>query len=176
MSESWGGFRRFPLKIDMDSLCPTRGGMMGGVKAKNGVLELWSKGVLETRDAWPFWDAGPEAGVPTKSQKRSKLGKGGQWMGKWTGFSHFEPALTRLGPDDSMQVVDFPRMYTVSVFCEAIKSRNGRLATDGSEFLNFDLRILIGAIKAQNPDRGGRRAFGWRLPRQTVQLSALKCG
>jgi hypothetical protein len=46
------------------------------------------------------------------------LGKGGQEVGKWTGFSRLEPALTRLFPHKSTQVVDFPRMVMVSIFSE----------------------------------------------------------
>jgi len=30
-----------------------------------------------------------------------EVGKGGQKVGKWNGFSHLEPALTRLFPDNS---------------------------------------------------------------------------
>jgi hypothetical protein len=43
-------------------------------------------------------------------------GGGGRVVGKWTGFAHVEPALTRLGPDNSMQVVDFPHLAMVSIF------------------------------------------------------------
>src|SRR5713226_7810442 len=42
----------------------------------------------------------------------------GQEVGKRTGFSHFETALTRLFPHNSTQVVDFPRMYDVRFFWE----------------------------------------------------------
>jgi len=44
------------------------------------------------------------------------LRKGGQMAGKWTGFSHFETALTRLFPLDSTQVVDFPLLSRLRVF------------------------------------------------------------
>jgi len=37
-------------------------------------------------------------------------------LGKWTGFSHLETALTRLFPHKSTQVVDFPRLSVVRVF------------------------------------------------------------
>src|SRR6266404_271927 len=60
-----------------------RGWQDGGVKVTNGVLELWSKGVMDARDAQPFCDAGPEAGVPTQPRKRSEVGKGGKEAGKW---------------------------------------------------------------------------------------------
>ncbi len=71
-----------------------------------------------------------EAGADGKrwAGRRVNLGKGGKMMGKRTGFSHFETALTRLFPHDSTQVVDFPRMYAVSVFWEAMKW----VATDGT--------------------------------------------
>ena len=55
--------------------------------------------------------------LPTRTKgKRVEVGKGGQEIGKWTGFSHFETALTHLFPHDSTQVVDFPRMYDVRTF------------------------------------------------------------
>src|SRR6266849_3353264 len=44
------------------------------------------------------------------------LGKGGRVVVKRAGFAHIAPALTRLGPDDSMQVVDFPYMCSVRLF------------------------------------------------------------
>jgi len=76
--------------------------------------------------------AGPEAGVPSKNReasscgkrwagRRAKPGKGGQEAGKRIGFSHFETALTRLFPHKSMQVVDFPHLAVLSIFCEAMK-------------------------------------------------------
>ena len=48
--------------------------------------------------------------------KRVDVGKGGLEMGKWTGFSHFETALTRLFQHDSTQVVDFPHLAHVRLF------------------------------------------------------------
>jgi len=48
-----------------------------------------------------------EAGVcsPEHGRRRAgvipEVGKGGQKVGKWTGFSHLETALTRLFPGDS---------------------------------------------------------------------------
>jgi len=65
---------RLRRKNQLDSLCPT-GVQDGGVKVPNGVLELWSKGVMEARDAQPFCDAGPEAGVPTQPRKQSRWEK-----------------------------------------------------------------------------------------------------
>src|SRR6266478_4270582 len=48
--------------------------------------------------------------------KRVEVGKGGQEIGKWRSFSHFETALTRLFPHVSTQVVDFPHLAMVRVF------------------------------------------------------------
>jgi hypothetical protein len=59
--------------------------------------------------------------VALSGQRWVKLGKGGQEVGKPTGFSHFETALTHLFPDKSTQVVDFPRMYEVRVFWSGVK-------------------------------------------------------
>src|SRR5882724_3453193 len=100
----------------------------------NGFLGYWS---FAARD--PRCGAGPEASAPPEALeagadgkrwagRRVNLGKGGKMMGKRTGFSHFETALTRLFPHDSMQVVDFPRICTVRVFWEAMKW----VATDGT--------------------------------------------
>src|SRR5260221_4444261 len=50
--------------------------------------------------------------------KEGEVGKGGQEVGKWTGFSHFGTALTRLFPHVSMQVVDFPHICNVRAFGE----------------------------------------------------------
>ena len=48
--------------------------------------------------------------------KLAQVGKGGQEMGKWRSFSHFETAFSHLFPCFSTQVVDFPRMTVVSIF------------------------------------------------------------
>ena len=53
--------------------------------------------------------------------KRVELGKGGQVAGKWTGLAHIATASTRLGPDNSTQVVDFPHLSVVRLFWEAMK-------------------------------------------------------
>jgi hypothetical protein len=57
-----------------------------------------------------------ELGTNTGRPGRTAVRKSGRLAGKWTGFSHFATALTRLFPRKSTQVVDFPRMYDVSVF------------------------------------------------------------
>jgi len=69
--------------------------------------------------------SGTETNAGIAGQKRVgmrvNLGKGGQVVGKWTGFSHIEPASTRLFPHNSTQVVDFPRMYAARVFLRGVK-------------------------------------------------------
>ncbi len=82
---------------------------------RNGVKEYWSDGLANR-----LCGAGPEAGVPWRAREAGTSGKrwvemranpglSGRMAGKWTGFSH-------LFPDDSTQVVDFPRMCNVRVF------------------------------------------------------------
>jgi hypothetical protein len=55
-------------------------------------------------------------------------GLSGQEVGKQPGFAHIAPASTRLGPDNSTQVVDFPRIESVGLFW----GRCEMLATDGT--------------------------------------------
>ncbi len=50
--------------------------------------------------------------------KRVELGKGGQKVGKRSGFFHFETAFSGLFPHKSTQVVDFPYICVVRVFGE----------------------------------------------------------
>ena len=57
--------------------------------------------------------------------KRMQVGKGGRGLGKWTGFSRFETTLTRLFPQNSTQVVDFPHKATVRLFWERGFYRRG---------------------------------------------------
>ena len=89
---------------------------MGGTR--NGVREYRSSGV-----AGPLCGAGPEAGAPRKDREAGAgwkrwirrsvhVGKGGLEMGKWIGFS-------RVFPDDSTQVVDFPHLSTLRLFWRA---------------------------------------------------------
>src|SRR6267154_322488 len=54
--------------------------------------------------------------------KRVHLGKGGRRAGKWTGFS-------QLFPYNSTQVVDFPRICSVSIFSGGVK--NSRISGRG---------------------------------------------
>ncbi len=73
-------------------------------------------------------------GVVRSGQKcvgrRVQLGKGGRGVGKRTGFSHIETALTRLFPRVSTQVVDFPCMCDVRLFCERLKTAESRQWND----------------------------------------------
>jgi hypothetical protein len=51
-------------------------------------------------------------------RKWANLGKGGCEIGKCCSFSHFETALSRLFPQLSTQVVDFPHLAVVRLFWE----------------------------------------------------------
>ena len=75
---------------------------------------------------------GLEAGATGRSLvgKRVKLGKGGQEIGKWRSFSHFETALTRLFPLVSTQVVDFQHLAMVSIFCDGHEIGFSRLSRE----------------------------------------------
>jgi hypothetical protein len=55
-------------------------------------------------------------------EKWVQLGKDGQEIGKWCSFSHLETAFTRLGPDNSTQVVDFPHLAHVRLFWDGFKN------------------------------------------------------
>ena len=68
--------------------------------------------------------AGWEMGLSGQKRDgtRAYLGKGGQELGKWTGFSHFETAFIHLFPHNSTQVVDCPHLSAVRLFGEALKS------------------------------------------------------
>ena len=62
--------------------------------------------------------------------KRVEVGKGGQEIGKWRSFSHFETALTRLFPLVSTQVVDFQHLAMVSIFCDGHEIGFSRLSRE----------------------------------------------
>ena len=62
--------------------------------------------------------------------KRVDVGKGGPEIGKWTGFSHFETALTHLFPLDSTQVVDFPLLSRLRVFWLRVERGGGQWTVD----------------------------------------------
>jgi hypothetical protein len=65
--------------------------------------------------------AGQRWAEPAFAQElwRAGAGKGGQKFGKWTGLARLAPGSTRLRPDKSTQVVDFPHKATVSTFLDA---------------------------------------------------------
>ncbi len=102
--------------------------------SKDCLPSYWSLAVLN-----PPHDAEPEVGAPTRTQeadgggqkaedfragvigKRVGVGKGGQEVGKWTRFARLEPGSTRLGPDVSTQVVDFPCICDVRLFGERME-------------------------------------------------------
>ena len=71
----------------------------------------------------PAAECGQEAGGSGKRWvgRRVNLGKGGQEIGKQTGFSHLETGSTRLFPLVSTQVVDFPHLRAVRLFWEGMK-------------------------------------------------------
>jgi hypothetical protein len=90
-------------------------------------------------------------------EKRVTLGKCGQILGKWTGFSHLQPALTRLFPHKSTQVVDFPHLSRVRVFWEGANNQRGAEIQRGriyarnlSAFIAsfHDLSLFIAQIRA----------------------------
>ena len=57
-----------------------------------------------------------------RAGKRRDTALSGREVVKWTGSSHLETALTRLGPDKSTQVVDFPHLAMVRFFREGTKN------------------------------------------------------
>jgi hypothetical protein len=145
-----------------------------GVKAKHGVLELWSKGVMEARDARPFCDAGPEAGVPTKPLKRPHMGKGGMEAGNWTGFS-------RLFPHESTQVVDFPHLAMVRHFLDANfanerelgkakMNRRGAETQSQEEERNRWTMIIDIMDGMEEQGRSDAFAFWWQFSQRSVRL------
>jgi hypothetical protein len=66
----------------------------------------------------------PKAGGDRKkwAGKCANPDQGGQKVGKRTGSTHLVRCLTRPGPDNSMQVVDFPHLIDVRLFLEVMKS------------------------------------------------------
>src|SRR5258708_6068234 len=79
----------------------------------------------------------PEAGAGGKRWvgKWANLGKGGLMVGKRTGFSHLETALTRLFPLDSTQVVDFPHMSQLRVFWLRVEGGGGQWTVDNWQWI-----------------------------------------
>src|SRR6266481_6666868 len=67
--------------------------------------------------------------------KWAKLGKGDRMVGKRTGFSHLETALTRLFPDVSTQVVAFPLLSQLSVFWLRVERGGGQWTVDNWQWI-----------------------------------------
>jgi len=95
------------------------------------------------------------------------LGKGGMLEGKRTGFSH-------LFPDDSMQVVDFPRMYDVRHFWGGEKEPQRHRGTEASR--KQQRSIDVGRRRATECPLPCSFAFGLPGWCRAVHLNALKCG
>src|SRR5260221_8525444 len=70
------------------------------------------------------------AGGQRRAGKWVYVGKGGKVVGKRTGFAHMAPAFSHLGPDESLQVVDFPHLTHVRLFWGSpeIGKTNGKWA------------------------------------------------
>ena len=101
--------------------------MKHGLNTDRKKMDWWSMGVMGGRaDAGGTvlrskamaGGGGQKAGSfrTGTMEKRVDLGKGGQEIGKWRSFSHFETTLTHLFPPFSTQVVDFPHLAMVSIF------------------------------------------------------------
>jgi hypothetical protein len=104
---------------------------------------------------------------PKRVGVRVYLGGSRRIVRKWTGFSHLETAFPRLFPDESMQVVDFPRIAYVRLFGEGKNSPQSRRDAEASGACNQYGKQgdnWTGVSELQVPE--------WKL---SVQLSALKC-
>jgi hypothetical protein len=77
------------------------------------------------------------------AERNGDVGKGGQKVGKWSGFSHLETTLTRLFPHILTQVVDFPRMYVVRVFSGGLKFGFASQAVHGSRWVRQRARRVV---------------------------------
>jgi len=94
--------------------------------------ELAAKEHIEHKGSTPpSAGCGRKAGAGGKRRggRRPDPGLTGEQMGKWTGFSRIKPALTRLFPHVSTQVVDFPHLNAVSIFSGGAK--NDRISGRG---------------------------------------------
>ena len=100
-----------------------RGGEVGNSLGRSGIRPYRALGEVVR--------CGRNAGEinERRAGKRGFTALSGREVVKWTGFSHFETALTRLGPDKSTQVVDFPHLAYAGFFREVMKLV---LATDGT--------------------------------------------
>jgi len=126
---------------------------------ENGVLELWSAEaflIFESRfligseegfrfDEKAGWEVGRYG--QRRAGKRVFLGKDGLEIGKWTGFS-------RLGPDNSTQVVDFPHLVKVRLFLRA--AENSRILVRGMIGRRMAKRSLEPTKRSLEPRLGSR--------------------
>jgi hypothetical protein len=126
-----------------------------------------------------------EAGIagPRRVGKWVQPGGSGQEVGKRTGFAQVAPASTRLGPDNSTQVVDFPRICSVRLFpgsremgshgWNRIKHRLGK-ETEQMErrFAAKEHKERWEIPQIKREWAADAFAFWWRF---SVQLNALKC-
>jgi len=88
-------------------------------------------------------------------------------VGKRTGFSHFETALTRLFPHVSTQVVDFPCMCDVGLFHERPETAEFRQGNDRQRN-EAELGTSMGNGVLEYWERRGQEAG------RTVHLNSLK--
>ncbi len=138
-----------------------RGWQDGGREdRKNGVLELWShwrkngsgvSGDVESV-AGPKADAlrgthrnhgYTESGGDGKRRivRRRFTSLSGLEAGEWTGFYHLGTGSSRLEPDNSTQVVDFPHICSVSILWGSPEMGGHERNTDGSgerRVINFE--------------------------------------
>jgi len=98
-----------------------------------------------------------------KRRSGVSLGKGGKEAGNFTGFYRVTTGFYRIArrfyrvePDNSMQVVDFPHIGVVRVFCEAVKW----VATDGTR-IKHGCRNCGLIRKAGKQETAGKINHGW---------------
>jgi hypothetical protein len=119
-------------------------------------------------------NCGREAGGGGKrwSGMSVELGKGGQEIGKWRSFSHFETTLTRLFPPFSTQVVDFPHLAMVSIFWEERFHRR-----DAETQRQARIRTNFEESKAEPQGHGGTEPSGaWNQGGETEKNHGNKRG
>jgi hypothetical protein len=106
---------------------------------------------------------------------------------KRIGFAHIGTGTSRLGPDNSTQVVDFPHLAVASIFLKPKDHRRGaetqRRTELGTQMGNGVLEFWSVGNEWTGSGAHGVHALPraaaqfWRhLPKQTMHLSAVKCG
>src|SRR5260221_8740825 len=95
--------------------------------------------------------------------KRMQVGKGGRGLGKWTGFSRFEITLTRLFPQNSTQVVDFPLLSRLSVSWLRVERGGGQWTVDNWQWI-------------ANRGNESNRTNGTNLARSTCKALRIVAG